>query len=84
MVSVKAASSKLQRRAEAILMELAGCTEQEAADALEAVGYDLPVAIVIARAGVDHTTARRCLEQSGGDIHAAMRDARERGAGVAR
>jgi N-acetylmuramic acid 6-phosphate etherase len=71
MAGMRVANAKLRERAVRICMEAAGCTETEAAAALEAAGNDLPTAVVMLVAGVDAADARGRLGRSGGAVRAA-------------
>jgi N-acetylmuramic acid 6-phosphate etherase len=80
MVGVQSGNEKLRKRAEAILQRLGECADEASARALLAhADYDLPTALVMARAGVEKEAAERCLEQSHGDVHEALRLAQQLG-----
>ena len=76
MIGVRVSNEKLRKRAEAILQRLGECADEAAARALLAhADYDLPTALLMARAGLDKDAAERCLEEAHGDIHEALRRA---------
>jgi N-acetylmuramic acid 6-phosphate etherase len=71
MAGMRVANAKLRARAVRICVQAAGCTEADAAAALEEAGNDLPAAVVMLVAGVDAAEARGRLERSGGAVRAA-------------
>ncbi len=75
MVSVETASGKLRRRAAGILRELVGCADDAEAVALLEKAGDLPTALVMVRGKVDRESAQLFLDQTHGDVHAAIRRA---------
>jgi N-acetylmuramic acid 6-phosphate etherase len=74
MAGMRVANAKLRGRAVGICVQAAGCTEAEAAGALEAAGNDLPTAVVMLVAGVDVAEARARMERSGGAVRAAAEE----------
>lgn len=68
MVDLQVTCSKLQDRAERILMELLGVERERARSLLVESGGHVKTALVIARLGVDAGEARRRLEASGGRV----------------
>ena len=68
MVDVVATNAKLRARALAIVREVAGCSVEDATQALDAAGQSAKAAIVIARLGVSADEARARLERAGGRL----------------
>jgi N-acetylmuramic acid 6-phosphate etherase len=71
MVDMRARNAKLRRRAAAILMEIVGCTEAEAARCLEQTDGDLKTAILVGL-GLNRDDASRLLQQHGGNLRSAI------------
>ena len=80
MVGVALTNKKLQRRGERILQEVAGeaagkvgsMDASSAAHALRRAGHDLPVALVMVKAGVSQAVARKRLAATKGNVRKAM------------
>jgi N-acetylmuramic acid 6-phosphate etherase len=73
MVNMHSASAKLKRRAEDIVMRIAGCDEQTAATALREAGADIKLAALIALGhGRDDAVAR--LKRNGNNLRQALVD----------
>ena len=72
MVDVAATNAKLRRRAEHILEEVAGVTQEEAEAALEKTGYRAKPALVMLLAGVGAAKAEDLLTEAGGRVRAAL------------
>lgn len=73
MVNMHVANAKLKRRAEDMVMRIAGCDEATAATALHDAGDDIKLAALIALGyGRDEGTA--LLERSGGNLRQALAD----------
>ena len=68
MVDVQATNEKLVHRARRIVAQIAGIDENEAAQLLEQSGYQVKVAIVMAKLQVDAPEARRLLENAEGRL----------------
>jgi N-acetylmuramic acid 6-phosphate etherase len=71
MVDMRARNAKLRRRAAAILIEIVGCTEAEAALCLEQTDGDLKTAILVGL-GLNRGDASRLLQQHGGNLRSAI------------
>lgn len=78
MVDLVATNVKLRARALAMVREIAGCAADTAARALDAAGFDVKAAIVIARCGDTVPEARHRLDSAGG----RLRDVLEMRAGL--
>lgn len=72
MVNLRMSNKKLQVRGRIILENLTGATADEASSALEKSGWNLPVALVMLKAGVSKTEATRRLKKSGGKVRPAI------------
>lgn len=68
MVNVQPTNQKLEDRARRIIQELAGVSEDEAAELLERAGRRAPVAIVMSRKNVDRQEAERLLAAARGRL----------------
>ncbi|MGI5947408.1 MAG: N-acetylmuramic acid 6-phosphate etherase [Lachnospiraceae bacterium] len=68
MVDVKASNLKLVERAKKIVMECTGCTLKEAEETLKAADYEVTLAILMLKTGLDCGEAAAILEQHGGRI----------------
>lgn len=71
MVAVRPANLKLRRRARALVAEIAGVDEAQAEEALRAAGWEVPLAVLLAR-GLDPEAARRRLAEAGGNLREAL------------
>ncbi|HEX6234621.1 MAG TPA: N-acetylmuramic acid 6-phosphate etherase [Jiangellaceae bacterium] len=71
MVDVRASNAKLRRRAQRIVMEATGATEDAVSAALEAAGGEAKVALVMLLAGVEAETARSRLAAADGHVRQA-------------
>ena len=72
MVDVVASNSKLRRRAQRILVEASGVTDDVALTSLEDAGWRTKTALVALLGGVDTATADRLLDARGGHARAAL------------
>lgn len=72
MVGVALTNKKLQRRGARILEEAAGVSASAAAHALRRAGHDMPTALVMLKAGVDVSDARRRLAAAHGNVRRAL------------
>jgi len=72
MVGVVPTNEKLRRRAARIVAQIAGTDEESAKRALEAAGYEVPLAVLVAQ-GASPEEARRKLSAAGGRLREAMR-----------
>ncbi|MFH1085845.1 MAG: N-acetylmuramic acid 6-phosphate etherase [Chloroflexota bacterium] len=71
MVDVRPTNTKLRARAVRILHDAVAVDEERARDLLEASGWEVKAALVMARAGVDVEEARRRLCAARGNVRAA-------------
>ena len=72
MVDVTPTNEKLKKRAVGIIMEIAACTEDDAAMALESAGMNPKLAALMLKSGLGRDKAAKLLEASGGSLRAAM------------
>lgn len=72
MVAMKPGNAKLRARAERIVRELGGLDAPRAKALLESSAWDLPLALIRARFGLDLGAARQRLERHGGSVAAAL------------
>jgi N-acetylmuramic acid 6-phosphate etherase len=72
MVDVVPTNRKLIKRAEGIVREIAGCTEEEAARYLKLSGMRPKVAVVMLKQGASKEEAERLLEKSGGSLRKTL------------
>jgi N-acetylmuramic acid 6-phosphate etherase len=72
MVDVVATNAKLRRRAQRLVEALAAVEAEAAAQLLRDAGGEVKTAVVMARRGVDVTTARNLLAASGGRLRAVI------------
>jgi N-acetylmuramic acid 6-phosphate etherase len=73
MVDMRARNAKLRRRATAIVSEIAGCPEGDAARHLEQAGGDLKTAILIGF-GLPVSQAAQLLQRHAGNLRAAINE----------
>jgi N-acetylmuramic acid 6-phosphate etherase len=73
MVDMVARNEKLRRRALRMVSELAGCTEDDARDALTRAGGRTKLAVLLAR-GIDPDEAAARLAACHDQLGAALRD----------
>jgi N-acetylmuramic acid 6-phosphate etherase len=71
MVDVRASNAKLRRRAQRIVMEATGASEDAVSAALEAAGGEAKVALVMLLAGVEADSARSRLAAADGHVRQA-------------
>jgi N-acetylmuramic acid 6-phosphate etherase len=76
MVNVTPNNSKLAERGVSILQHAAGLTREAAGQVLRRAGNSVPVALVMAEAGVDKAEAARALKLAGGHVRRAIAAAR--------
>ena len=74
MVNVHVKNKKLRERGVTILEQAAGIRRAAADRALKAAGYSVPVALVMLKAGVTKTEARRRLKNAQGNVRRAIAD----------
>ena len=72
MIDVRAVNQKLRRRAQRMLTEATGVTDEEALAALEAAGWRTKTALVAILARVDADSAQNALTTSDGRARAAV------------
>lgn len=75
MVDLHASNEKLLARAVRIVMEVTGCTAQEAERVLGRTGNHVKLAILVAMTGMDVEAARAALSASGGFLRRAIEGA---------
>ncbi|MCR4266964.1 N-acetylmuramic acid 6-phosphate etherase [Nitratireductor sp. ZSWI3] len=73
MVDMKPTNRKLRRRAVSMLAEVAGCDEAAATAALEATGFHVKPAVLVAR-GLTAEQAAAALARNGDDLRRALAD----------
>jgi len=73
MVDVKPTNEKLVARAKRIIQEATECSPEVAAEAFEAAGRDVKVAITMVLTGESAEGARSRLANSGGFVREAIR-----------
>jgi len=76
MVDLTASNQKLVTRAASIVMAAIGCSLEEARAHLASSGYDVKLAILIARTGLDVEAARAALERADGFLRRAIAETR--------
>jgi len=74
MVDVKPTNEKLVARAKRIIVEATGCSAEDAAQAFEAAGRDVKVAITMVLTGDDAQGARSRLAKANGFVREAIKD----------
>ena len=79
MVDVKASNAKLTERATRIVMEVAECSRETAAEALKLADGRAKVAILRVLTGRDIAGCKALLEQNHGRLRAAMNEKNEGG-----
>ena len=72
MIGVQASNVKLRGRAARIVGEIAGVAPEEAMEALEEAGWDLKVAVVMIKSGIERKEAEKALADAGGILRRAM------------
>ncbi|MFF7982206.1 N-acetylmuramic acid 6-phosphate etherase [Streptomyces sp. NPDC007901] len=72
MVDVRASNDKLRARSRRIVALATGASDEEVEEALGATGGEVKNAILVILAGVDGPLAARLLEESGGQLRAAL------------
>src|SRR5690348_10824038 len=75
MVDMRASNAKLRRRAEAIVREIIGCPDGEAARYLDQADGDVKTAILIAF-GIGRGEAAQLLRRHGGNLRKAIEESR--------
>jgi N-acetylmuramic acid 6-phosphate etherase len=75
MVDVEPRSAKLRARAARLVAELAGLAPARARRVLAAAAGRVPVAVVMARRGLDRRAARRAMAAAGGSLRRALEQA---------
>ena len=77
MVNVHLKNEKLAERGVAILEKAAGVTRKKARQLLTAAGNQVPIALVMAKAGVTAAWAESALKKSQGHVRKAIEQARQ-------
>lgn len=77
MVDVAATNEKLKTRALGIVMDVTGCTQKEAADALRKAGGHAKTAVLIALGRCTREEAERRLDETNGKLAVALRTIKE-------
>jgi N-acetylmuramic acid 6-phosphate etherase len=72
MVDMRARNAKLRRRAEAMVSEIVGCPEADAARHLEQSDGDVKTAVLLGL-GVDRSEAAQLLQRCGGNLRSAIK-----------
>ncbi|HIE09678.1 MAG TPA: N-acetylmuramic acid 6-phosphate etherase [Armatimonadetes bacterium] len=83
MANLRAWSRKLRERAIRIVQSLAGCSREEAEEALEVCNWEVRVAALVVAAKVDKEVAKEALERNGWNFKGALHSLVERGEGHA-
>jgi N-acetylmuramic acid 6-phosphate etherase len=74
MVSMHPTNEKLRRRAVQMVVGIAGCEDKTATTALSKSGWDVKLAVLLAR-GLDNEEAKTLLEKGEGSLRLAMAEA---------
>ena len=77
MVDMRARNAKLRRRATAIVSEITGCAEADAARHLDQADGDLKTAVLIGF-GLPGTEAAQLLQRHAGNLRAAINETKGR------
>lgn len=72
MVNLHQKNTKLTERAVTIVARALGTDRERAREALQRAGKDVPIAIVMAKAGISRAGAEQCLKHSRGHIRRAI------------
>lgn len=72
MVNLHQKNTKLTERAVTIVARALGVEREKAREALQRAGRDVPIAIVMAKAGVSRPSAEQCLKNSRGHVRRAI------------
>jgi N-acetylmuramic acid 6-phosphate etherase len=72
MVNLHQKNTKLTERAVTIVARALGIEREKAREALQRAGRDVPIAIVMAKAGVSRTSAEQALKDSRGHVRRAI------------
>jgi len=75
MIGVQASNVKLRERAARIVGEIAGVGPEEAMDVLEEAKWDLKVAVVMIKSGIEMKEAEKALADVGGVLRRALEGA---------
>ena len=79
MVNVQPSSAKLRDRGRRIISEVVGCGLEASAQVLEESGHNVRLAIVMAKLGLDRTSAETRLARAGDHLWKALSTAGEPG-----
>jgi N-acetylmuramic acid 6-phosphate etherase len=77
MVNLRVENAKLRKRALATIMHIAGCTEGEAARALDAANSRIKPAVLVAL-GIAPAAAEQLLTDADGNLRTALAKVKER------
>ncbi|MEC4686190.1 MAG: N-acetylmuramic acid 6-phosphate etherase [Nitrospirota bacterium] len=72
MIDVVPSNRKLKDRAVRIIMDLTGCSREEAGTLLQSSGGNAKTAVLMYLKGLDYDNARRLLNESGGSLRKAL------------
>jgi N-acetylmuramic acid 6-phosphate etherase len=72
MVNLHQKNTKLTERAVTIVARALGIDREKAREALQRAGRDVPIAIVMAKAGVSRANAEQALKDSRGHVRRAI------------
>jgi len=72
MIGMQASNAKLRDRAVRMLTELTGHDRSECEAHLEACGYDIRAALLVAETGASPDEARAKLEQANGSVRTVL------------
>ena len=72
MVNVRADNEKLRERARSIVMTIAKVDEARARTAMDAAGAEVKPAVLLAAGAASINSARKLLDESGGNLRAAL------------
>ena len=75
MVDMRARNAKLRRRAEAMVSEIVGCPEDDAARYLEQADGEVKTAVLLGF-GVGHGEALQLLHRHGGNLRSAIKESK--------
>jgi N-acetylmuramic acid 6-phosphate etherase len=75
MIGVQASNVKLRERAARIVGEIASVAPEEAMEALEEANWDLKVAVVMIKFGINSIEAGKALADAGGVLRRALEGA---------
>jgi N-acetylmuramic acid 6-phosphate etherase len=74
MVDLKATNVKLRERATRMVCAITGATRERAVEALESTGYNVKLAAISVRFGIDAVAATHRLQQAEGRLRIALEE----------